>query len=264
MAFAVEATTVNPSQDAAGLPLPEPQHETAEEIQAYLNGYMPIKFGSALKSKLDKKYWKKPHLAGMPLMFAIQDFSGSPSMIYTRSAFERYITGHTYELDYDAKGQVRIQPKKIGTHRWGEKEIPSGFFELPGTENISAVAFSNSGTISKFNRMGLLAGFGSRRLRLVREGTAVNREPNATEPLTFRHFVNAPGYSETWVEGLDFWHNPQAAYPIDPRVLPGAAHHMPEPNGDVQQIVPDWHPLGSITLHWLDRSDQGSERNEQT
>src|SRR5216684_2810968 len=46
--------------------------------------YMPIKFGSALKSKLDKKYWEKPHLAGMPLMFAIQDFSAPPSMIFTR------------------------------------------------------------------------------------------------------------------------------------------------------------------------------------
>jgi hypothetical protein len=46
----------------------------------------------------------------------------------------------------------------------GQKVIPSGFFDLPGPENVSAVLFSNSGTISKFNRMGVVAGFGSRRV----------------------------------------------------------------------------------------------------
>lgn len=254
--FAVEATTVNPSQSATGSPLPEPPLDTADDIRAYLDGYMPIKFGSALKSKLDKKYWEKPHLAGMPLMFAIQDYSAPRSMIYTRSAFEHYIVGYKHDWDRDANGEVRIYPRKIGTHRWGAKEIPSGFFDLPGTENIAAVAFSNSGTISKFNRMGLLAGFGSKRLRLVREGTAVDHDPKATEPLRFKHFVNDPGYSETWVEGLDFWHNPKALHPIDPAVLPGAAHHLPHANGEVQHRVPDWHPLGSATLHWLDGADE--------
>ena len=254
--FAVEATTVNPSQDASGAPLPEPPLNTPEEIQAYLTGYMPIKCGSALTSKLAKKYWEKSHLAGMPLMFAVQDFSAPPSMIYTRSAFEQYIVGYAHDWDRDENGRLRIHPRKIGTHRWGTKEIPSGFFELPGTENISAVAFSNSGTISKFNRMGVLAGFGSSRLRLVREGTAVDHDPNATEPLKFRRSVNDANYYETWVEGLDFWHNQKALHPIDPRVLPGAAHHLPDSDGQVQHMVPDWHPLGSITLHWLDRSDQ--------
>jgi hypothetical protein len=257
--FAVEATTVNPSRSATGSALPDPPLGTVDDIRAYLDGYMPIKFGSALKSKLDKKYWEKPHLAGMPLMFAIQDFSAPPSMIYTRSAFEQYIVGYKYDWDRDENGQVRIHPMKIGTHRWGAKEIPSGFFDLPGTENIAAVAFSNSGTISKFNRMGLLAGFGSDRLRLVRQGAAVDHAPNATEPLTFKRVVNDPSYSETWVEGLDFWHNPKARHPIDPVVLPGAAHHLPHSNGEVQHHVPDGHPLGSVTLHWLAGSDQNTE-----
>ena len=43
-------------------------------------------------------------------------------------------------------------------------------------ENVAAVVFSNSGTIAKFNRMGLLAGFGSRRLRLVRHSLEPPRQ----------------------------------------------------------------------------------------
>jgi hypothetical protein len=249
--FGVEATTVNPSQDASGAPLPEPPLNTPEEMQAYLTGYMPIKFGSALTSKLAKKYWEQPHLASLPFVLAIQDFSAPQSMTRTRSAFEQYIYGYAHDWERDAEGKLIIRPRKIGTHRWGPKEVPSGFFDLPETENISAVAFSNSGTISKFNRMGLFAGFGSPRLRLVRIGTAVDHDPNATEPLHFRRAVNDPDYQETWTEGLDFWHNPKAKQPLTPDLLPGAAHHRLFPDGQVESITPEWHPLGSFTLHSL-------------
>ena len=111
--------------------------------------------------------------------------------------------------------------------------------------------FSNSGTISKFNRMGLLAGFGSKRLRLVRIGTAINHDPNATEPITFQHVVNNPDYLETWCEGLDVWHNPKAKYPIDPDLLPCAAHYYLLPDGQIESFVPDWHPLSSTTWQFL-------------
>jgi hypothetical protein len=250
--FGVEATTVNPSRDEHGRPVPHPPNETPEQVAAYLGDYMPIKFGSALTSKLGKKYWEKPHLAGVPLMFAVQDFSSPQSMTFTRSAFERYIYGYVHDWEKAPDGTLTILPRKVGRHRWGEKDIPSGFFELPESENVSAVAFSNSGTISKFNRMGLLADFGSPRVRLVRIGTAIDHDPNAVEPLRFRRLVNSKEYRETWREGLDFWHNPKAKFPLDPRLFPGTAHHMLLPSGQVQHLTPDWHPFGSFTLHSLD------------
>src|SRR5205807_1271455 len=126
-------------------------------------------------------------------------------------------------------------------------EIPSGFFDLPDAENVAAVIFSNSGTISKFNRMGLLARFGSPRLRLERVGFAVDHDPNATEPKRFRLSVNDPEYAETWSEGLDVWHNPRPKEPLDERTLPWVAHHRLLPDGNVQSLTPDWHPLGSMT-----------------
>ena len=250
--FCVEATTVNPTRDSTGTIVPEPEVNTPEEMDAYLNGYMPIKFGSPLTSKLAKKYWEQSHVAGKSLIFALQDFSSPQSMLRTRTAFERYISGYALDWERDADGTLRIHPRKIGSHRWAAKVIPSGFFELPDADNVSAVAFSNSGTISKFNRMGLLAGFGSKRLRLVRTGFAINPDPNATEPIRFQHSVNDPDYHETWCEGLDVWHNPNAKYPIDPDLLPCAAHHYLLPDGRIESFVPDWHPLGSVTLQTLD------------
>jgi hypothetical protein len=90
--FCVEATTVNATRDRSGAIVPEPEASTPEEMDAYLNGYMPIKFGSALTSKLAKRYWERPHVAGKPLILAVQDFSSLLSLTRTRSAFERSIS----------------------------------------------------------------------------------------------------------------------------------------------------------------------------
>jgi len=248
----VEAVTVNPTQDSTGAPLSPPLHEKLEEKKEFLNHYMPIKFGSSLTSKLGKKYWQLPHVAGKPLLFAIHDFSYPGSMLKTRSALPPYLYGYSQDWEKDSQGGLLIKPRKINTHRWGEKEIPSGFFDLPGAENVSAVVFSNSGTLSKFNRMGLIAGFGSPRVRLVREGTVLNHDPNVTEPNTFRHVVNKQDYTEHWVEGLEVFHNPRALYPVDPSLLPGAGHHRLLQGGRIESFAPDWHPLASITHTFID------------
>jgi hypothetical protein len=52
---------------------------------------------------------------------------------------------------------VIITHTPIDKHKSGTKETPSAFFAQPNAENVSAVLFSNSGTIPKFNRMGTRA-----------------------------------------------------------------------------------------------------------
>lgn len=251
--FAVEATTVNPTRDNTGVIVPPPPRETKNENSQYLSEYMPIKYGSALTSKLARKYWERPNVLGKSLLFAIQDFSTPASMVSTRSALESYLYGYNHDYKHDDEGKLIIIPRKIDIHRWGKKEIRSGFFDLPDAENVSAVIFNSSATISKFNRMGMLAGFGSNRVRMIRQGTAFNHEADAAEPKVFIHDVNSPDYSETWVEGLNVYHNPNAKYPIYPPMVPGAAHHRLLPNGQIDSLIPDWHPLGSITLTSINR-----------
>ena len=245
--FCVEATTVGPTRDRFGSMVPPPPIDTTEAIREFRREYMPIKYGSALTSKLKKRYWEKAHVGNKPLLFAIADFHAPMSMLYTRSALHVYLYGYDHDWHHDVHGKLQINPRKITRHQWGDKVIDSGFFNLPESENVSAVLFNNSGTIAKFNRMGVLAGFGSPRVRLVRVGTAIDPDPDAAAPRTFRNLVNDPRYTEGWVEGLDVYHNPRAKRPIDAWMLPGATHHHLLPDGNIQSAGPDWQPLASIT-----------------
>jgi hypothetical protein len=124
--------------------------------------------------------------------------------------------------------------------------VPSGFFFQPGAENISAVLFNNAGTIHKFNRMGVGAGFGSERISLVRRGTAWDPNPNSSKSIPFEHVV-VEGSSETWMEGMDVFHNPNALRPLDFSVLPGAAHHRLLPSNLIETVAPGWKPIESLT-----------------
>lgn len=247
--IAVEAVTVGPTR-IDGKIVPPPKLNSPEDVQAYLRHYMPIKFGSALYTKLGKAYWERPNVKTLPLIFAIEDFSSPGSMTHTRSALECYVYGYEHKWNHNDRGQLTVTPHKIESHEWGAKKIPSGFFDLPNSENVSAVLFSNSGTIAKFNRMGVIGEFGSKRVLLIREGTYVDHDPNATEPKAFRQIVNAPDYKEVWSEGLDVFHNPRALIPLEPSLLPGAAHHFLQDDGNVVSYTSDWHPLGSVTRHY--------------
>src|SRR5438874_13788308 len=100
---------------------------------------MPIKWGGALVSKLRKEYWKQPHVQGKPIIFGIQDFHVPRSMTFTHSTLLPYLYGLDCVAYYDVGEQLHVNAVPIHEHRWGEKRIESGFFNLPGAEMISAV-----------------------------------------------------------------------------------------------------------------------------
>lgn len=246
--FTMEAVTVGPTRQG-GTIVPPPTRATPEDQLLFLEDYMPIKFGSALFSKLGKRYWERPNVAGGPFVLAIADFSERGSMIHTRSALERYLYGMGVDDGTDAEGALEWRYRPIESHSFGGKTIPSGFFRLPDAVNVSAVISSTAGTIAKFNRMGLKAGFGSGRVLMIREGTVVDHDPDARFPKMFKVIVNAPGYEESWTEGVSVYHNPNALHPLDPGLFPDAAHHFQEPDGRLRSFTPDFYPLGSVTRH---------------
>lgn len=252
--IAIEAVTVNPTHRNGQL-VPSPPTDTPEQRHAFLREYMPIKFGSALYSKLNKAYWTKPHVQGLPFALAIQDFSARGSMTFTRSALEVYLYGFDHDWRIGDDGKLIVTPRRVVEHRWEGKVIPSGFFFLPGAENVSAVIFSNSGTISKFNRMGMVAGFGAPGIRMIRQGLAIDHDPDAAEPRGFTQRVDEAGYAETWVEGLTVFHNPQAVHPVNEALFPGAAHITLARDGRLLARTPDFHPLGSRTFISTDGKD---------
>lgn len=244
--FCAEATTVNPSRDKEGKIILPPPMDTQEQFLDVMHNYLPIKYAGPLTTKLAKRYWEKDNAAGKPLIIAIQDFHAPMSMTWSQSALPIYLYGTVHTAHPDSDETIKMAAKDIKQHRWGEKVIESGFFKFDGAENISAVIFNSSATISKFNRMGLLTGFGSKRVRLTRQGVSVNPDLKSG-PIPFHLDVNAPEYEETWIEGMNVFHNPWAKYPLHPGMLPGAAHHRLRVDGQIESIVPDRQVLSSTT-----------------
>ncbi len=243
----IEATTVNPTRDRSGAIVPPPTAESQEQLLEIQRQYLPIKFAGPLTAKLGKRYWERPNVQGRPLVLAIQDFHAPTSMTMSRTALPVYLYGYVHDWEHQADGKLVITPHKVTSHRLGSKEVQSGFFGLPGADNISAVIANTSATISKFNRMGVVAGFGSKRVRLIRRGLATDLDPNASVPKPFVADVNSPGYRESWIEGMDVYHNPNALHPLLPEMLPGAGHHFIEQDGQLRSLVPEWQPLSSMT-----------------
>ncbi len=261
--FTVEATTVAPS--LGGVLAEHPKPETQDEMQEFLRNYMPMKFGSALTSKLNKRnkageaYWEMEGAKDKPFCLAIADFHAPAdkdslgSMTYTQSALFTYLYGHRvgWEIVDD---QVVIKEESVDTHSYREKTIPSGFFDQAGAENVSAVIFSNAGTLAKFDRIGVAAGFAAPDHRYYRIGLKPNPDPDATVGVSFSQDLLEPDYEEFWTQEVQVFHNPNASRPLSFEALPGATHHFFD-EGKVMSLAPDDAILSSRTLVLKIRKD---------
>lgn len=255
--FAVEATTVAPSQSGSLATHPEPK--TPDEMKEFLADYMPMKFGTPLTNKLNKTdsqgrhYWEREETKDKPFVIAIADFHKQAekhklgSMTYSQSALWPYLYGHRIDWEM-VDGELRTWAVKNPQHVYGGKSVPSGFFDLPGAENISAVLFSNAGTIAKFDRIGVTAGFGAPRHMYHRFGFRFNPAPNAMVGIPFVEDVADPNYVEGWSDELQIFHNPNALIPLDHTWLSGLAQFYFDKNGNQLSLIPDHHIWSSGTM----------------
>jgi len=247
----VEAVILGQTQGRADNPVPE----SAEQTRELQHGYIAHRFANALTAKLEKRYWGLEHVKNHPLVFAIADFSAPASMLWTYNALPMFLYGYEYDWHKDAQGKLVIKPKKIEKHVYKGREIPSAFFCWDDAENISAVLFSNSGTISKFNRIGKIAGFGSPRTRMIRLGECVRHDTDSATPDRFEFEVHDPRYREAWAESVSIFHNPRAKYQLDPDHFPGATHHFLDEQGFTHTFMGKFHQFWSITQIWVDGVD---------
>jgi len=245
---AVEATIVGRRQDNPPRFIKAPLAPLSrEEVERRSEGEMPIRFGSPLYSKLKKRYWELPHMDSVPLVLAIADFYEDLSMQWSSPALIEYLYGIKHGHHYEKDGSLVIDPTPIESHRLGEKVIPSGFFFQPESENISAVLFSATGTISKFNRLGRQAGFVPPGVLMFRMGVCHDPTLNASLPKQFGYQVTEES-TETWAEGLSMFHNPNAKLPVPAELFPSVAHYWFR-DGRLGADMPDFHPYTSITLN---------------
>jgi len=237
----LEAVTVNPTHGDEGVQV-SPETERDREKLA---DYAAIKFGSALFSKLTKRYWELEHVKGKPLIIAIADFHQPHSMLWTHPFLWQYLYGIRVQKRQGVQG-VELSYQSIREQVVGNKRIPSNFFVQPDSENISAVLFSNSGTVSKFTRMGKLASFGVPNVKVLRKGVCYDHGDDKVEPKKFVIQVEEGKCTETWSEGVSIFHNPNAKIPLEPELFPTVGHHYLR-DEKIVTYLPDFFPLASIT-----------------
>lgn len=241
--------TIGKPDDENKVPLPENNEE--------FRSYMRIKFSNALRKKLRKRYWEEPHMKNCPLLLAVADFHFSariineqnsiapPSLIFSKPALEEYLYGGMFETITDNNGLVSNKLHKFNSIKNYEK----AFFDLPDSENISAIIFSNLGTISKFNRMGKVAGFGSKDVKIFQIGEIYNPDPTKTVPIQFTSIVEPSKHCEYWGDGINIYHNPNAKIPLDEEMFPSSLHHHLIDNTLVTTIDEfSTHPFWSLNF----------------
>ena len=183
--ISVEATTVNPSQGNLFTSESLPSRLDPGELARFQDEELPIRFGSPLFSKPKNKYWELEHCKGRPFILAIQAFFHEESLTLADSGLTQYLYGQRMSAGWTPEGNLVINTDIVESHTYGDKTIPSNFFEQPDTEYVSAVVFTNSGTHAKFTRMGYQQGFGIEHFDISREGYCYNPDPDAMDPTYF-------------------------------------------------------------------------------
>jgi hypothetical protein len=248
LTVAVEATTINPSISGAIAKFGKKISDLSEEeLREYLQHELPIRFGSPLFSKLKERYWEREHCRDLPFVLAIEAFHDQESLALSDSSLSQYLYGFNQLGALMQGGNLKISTSPIDAHLVGDKKIQSNFFSQPDTEHISAVMFTNSGTSTKFARMGYQHGIGCKIIDMTRTGYCFNPDPNAVDPTFFSYDLDEPPFVESWGQGLVVHHNPNCLYPVSKEFFIEAVQGYAE-DGFFKSDHPSWYPIASKTL----------------
>jgi len=244
---AIEATTVNPSTSGALQKVGKRIGDlNGPELLMYLRHELAIRFGSPLFSKLSKRYWELPHCQGLPFVLAVEPFHDEDALALSDNSLSCFLYGLTQDGKWSKDGKLEIATEALAQHEIEGKSIPSNFFGQPGAENISAVIFSNSGTLAKFDRMGYAHGYGNDSWILSRSGFSFVWDHDAMDPALFAYDVGQPPQVESWGQGLVVCHNPRAMHPLPRHFFVDAVQQYME-NGVLVTDHCAWHPFCSKT-----------------
>lgn len=231
----IEAVTANSGHPRAG-GIGKWVHAPQDRIER-LTGNPAERFAKTLRGKLQRKYHELEHVKGQPFALAIADFHVSGSMVWSREALPTYLYG--LRADVVGDGAERRAVGVPIANLTGQHGIPAGLFRDPNSAHLSAIVFSNSATLAKFNRMGFLAGWRPPGLTMTRCGILFDRTPGALQPIDFNLAVDSAEYQalwpwgEAWCQELEVFHNPLATHPIPFDLIPGATHWF-ECNGHIE------------------------------
>ena len=93
--------------------------------------------------------------------------------------------------------------------------------------------------------MGFISNFGDRDILMMRRGLAYQGGINPE--LFVVTEINENKYMESWGQGVEVFHNPDALVPLPEFLLPDVAHTTVRA-GQIVSIHPPFFPVGSITV----------------
>ena len=247
---AIEATIVGRKNNG----LADAVAGNIDKIFERLDNEVPLKFGSALYSKLtheyhNKKYWELPHVKGLPFVIAIEDFHEDLSMTWTFPGIISILYGIVQSIENE-NGELVLKTQNGRFFDKGSKHIVPLFLDK-SFENISAVIFSATGTLSKFNRMGKQAGLGDDNIHLLQTKCCYNDSDNAIFP-NFEGVLIDEHCHEKWSDGVSIFHNPLALHPLDQSLFPDVAHHFYH-DGQLYSSIPKNFCMSSMV--WNIKTD---------
>jgi hypothetical protein len=256
--FFIEATTTNPAKDDEYTDdvIDKAQSMKDKKIEKELSEYYIRKIGSSLKSKLELEYknglhyWELEKIKGQPFVFAILPAHNKLAYFFPDSNIIEYLYGIKYLPEIDSEGHLNGNKSFTLIHNYRGKEIPSNFFKSEIAKNISAVFFSNTCDIHKFNRIGYQNSLSAKDLIICRAGHCYNTEPYSTAKEFTKVTVKGMN-EENWSEGVSMLHNPNAYYPLDPLLFSGIRQIWQNDNGDLVEYMPSFFPFNSITNYAL-------------
>jgi hypothetical protein len=121
------------------------------------------------------------------------------------------------------------------------------------------VLFSNAGTLAKFDRMGVVAGFAPPSHKYHRVGLAYDADPNAVVGTSFSKDVSSVDYEEHWSDELQIFHNPKAKHPFAEGAFGGITQHF-FTDGEPRTVS-----FGGVIASWtlivklIDEQNEGRE-----
>ena len=257
--LAVECTTVNPTDAGGGIMAYEATNAADAEpasIEARAADEVPIRIGGALRNKLRHRikgerplaYWQLEAVRGAPFVIALQDFHEHGALGFSSASVARYLYGISQSGAIDPAGRLAISTSRVDRHRWGPKNIPSGFFELEDARHVSAVLWTNAGTAPKFTRMALSGPYPDPGVSMVRFGCMFDPDPDAHAPPPFAYVVGAPGSpDETWGQEAVLFHNPNAVHPVPPGLFGTVAEGFGGGDGYHDVLKGPFVPYSSIS-----------------
>jgi hypothetical protein len=228
----------------------EPKHpKTPDEMNRLLQNEIPLMVSNAIYDKAKKKYWEKTHVKGLPFALAIADFHDAGSMTWTFEAFLTVLYGLKPTIQNDENNastqgfeQITSFTKTNGT------EIPAGLFHQEHYNDISAIIYNPTATISKFNRIGRQAGLGTLETTLTWFAAFHDHTAGALVPKMAMLTIDESS-GEPWSGGATIFHNPNARVRLDPMLFDDQVAHYHFEDGKIVSIIPEVHPYSGWVLN---------------